>query len=144
MKRLHVNLSVNNLTESIAFYTALFGTAPTTRKDDYAKWLIDDPRVNFSITEQPSRAGLEHLGIQAESEAELQGLYAGIADADTVLREEGHTVCCYAQSEKSWVKDPQGIEWEVFHTYGESDTFYAEVEQGAEAAAACCDDTCCA
>ncbi|ARA93753.1 glyoxalase/bleomycin resistance/dioxygenase family protein [Rhodothermaceae bacterium RA] len=139
MKRIHINIRVNDLPASVAFYTALFGTGPTTRREDYAKWMLDDPRVNFALTRRAGTPGIEHLGIQAEDEAELQQLYAGIAGADAVLREEGHTVCCYAQSEKSWVKDPQGVEWEVFRSYGESDTFYGEDPE-----AACCGDTCCA
>lgn len=137
MKRMHVALKVKDLQESTRFYTALFGTGPTVRKDDYAKWLIDDPRVNFSITERSGKAGIEHLGIQAEDESELEQLYAHVAQADTALREEGHTTCCYAQSEKSWARDPQGVEWEVFYTYGESETFHGEQES------ACCDEGCC-
>ncbi len=138
MKRIHVALSVSDLQQSIDFYSALFGTAPSVTKGDYAKWLIDNPRVNFSITEREGRVGIEHLGIQAEDEAELRELYENVAGADAAVRVEGHTTCCYANSEKSWAKDPQGVEWEVFHTYGESAGFY-----GTEADA-CCESSCCA
>jgi catechol 2,3-dioxygenase-like lactoylglutathione lyase family enzyme len=138
MKRMHVMLKVTDLQESIAFYTALFGAAPTTQKDDYAKWFIDDPRVNFSIAEQAGPSGIEHLGIQAEDETELRQLYASADQAEASLLEEGHTTCCYARSEKAWVKDPQGVDWELFHTYGESATYHGE-----DVAAACCDDGCC-
>lgn len=137
MKRMHVALKVADLQQSIEFYTALFGTPPSVAKTDYAKWLIDDPRVNFSITERPGAAGIEHLGIQAETESELQQLYANVAQADTAVREEGHTTCCYSRSEKSWAKDPQGVEWEVFYTYGESESFHGAEED------ACCDSSCC-
>ena len=107
MKRLHVALTVQNLQQSVDFYTALFGAAPTVRKDDYAKWLLDDPRVNLSITHSAQQAGIEHLGIQAENENELQDLFAGVSAADVAMREEGHTTCCYARSEKSWARDPR-------------------------------------
>ena len=137
MKRIHIALKVNDLQQSVAFYTALFGAQPSVTKDDYAKWLIDDPRVNFSLTERAGSAGIEHLGIQAEDESELQQLYAGVAEADSAVRTEGHTTCCYANSEKSWAKDPQGVEWEVFYTYGEAETFYGNEGD------ACCESTCC-
>ena len=136
MKRLHVNLQVPDLTASVNFYNALFNASPTVLKPDYAKWLLDDPRVNFSISQGLSNPGLQHLGIQAESEAELQEIYANIEKTQALVEEEGHTVCCYAQSEKSWVKDPIGIEWEAFHTYGESEVNKLETT-------ACCDDKCC-
>ena len=137
MKRIHIALKVGDLKQSIEFYTALFGTPPTTTKDDYAKWLIDDPRVNLSITERSGTAGIEHLGIQAENESELQQLYAQVGAADAAATEEGHTTCCYSKSEKTWAKDPQGVEWEVFHTYGESESFYGGEED------ACCEASCC-
>lgn len=143
MKRIHIALQVRDLSTSADFYTALFGTPPTVRKADYAKWLIDDPRVNFSITERsaPGASGIEHLGIQAENEAELQALYAGAADAEAAtgaaVEAEGHTTCCYARSEKSWAEDPQGVKWEMFYTYGESASFY-----GAEESACCAPDCC--
>jgi catechol 2,3-dioxygenase-like lactoylglutathione lyase family enzyme len=132
MKRMHVMLRVNNLNESIEFYNTLFGTDPTVQKEDYAKWMLDDPRVNFSIAERPGTKGIEHLGIEAESEEELEDLRAKIDKAHGLARNEGETTCCYANSDKTWISDPQGVEWEAFHTFGESDT-YSEEEQ-----IACC------
>lgn len=136
MKRLHVNLAVNSIEESIGFYNEMFNAKPTVEKSDYAKWISDNPSVNFSISLAKENTGIKHLGIEAENEKELQEIYGNIERADGTVREEGDTVCCYAQSNKSWIKDPQGIEWEAFHTYGESD-----VNKVAESA--CCDDNCC-
>lgn len=128
MKRLHVHLKVADLATNIEFYNIVFNAQPTVVKEDYAKWLLDDPRVNFSISSGVSeeKAGLEHLGIQVESEKELYEVYDNLKKAKGVIREEGKTVCCYAESEKSWIADPQGVEWEVFHTFGDSNTYYAE------------------
>ncbi|PAU94904.1 glyoxalase/bleomycin resistance/dioxygenase family protein [Aliifodinibius salipaludis] len=131
MKRMHVMLKVNNLNESIEFYSTLFGVAPTKQKEDYAKWMLDDPRVNFSIAEREGAKGIEHLGIEAESEEELLELRSNINRTHGLTRNEGETTCCYANSDKSWVTDPQGVEWEAFHTFGESENYAAEEE-------ACC------
>lgn len=131
MKRMHVMLKVNDLDESIEFYNTLFGTDPTVRKKDYAKWMLEDPRVNFSIAERPGAKGIEHLGIEAETEAELEELRTNIGRAHGKARDEGETTCCYANSDKTWIADPQDVEWEAFHTFGESEV-YAEEEQ------ACC------
>ncbi|MEZ4777211.1 MAG: ArsI/CadI family heavy metal resistance metalloenzyme [Bacteroidia bacterium] len=133
MKRFHVNLKVADLEKSISFYSALFHSAPTVQKPDYAKWMLEDPRINFAITLAPASTGIEHLGIQAESVDELKELYQRVDKAEGELREEGETVCCYAQSTKGWVKDPEGVEWEMFYTYGESETFYKP-----EAGKICC------
>ncbi|WP_051049895.1 ArsI/CadI family heavy metal resistance metalloenzyme [Nafulsella turpanensis] len=124
MKRFHVNVSVTAMEPSVAFYSALFGNAPTVLKKDYAKWMLEDPRVNFAISLKPV-AGVEHLGIQAENGEELQEVYNRLKEAKESIREEGKTTCCYAHSEKSWIKDLQGIEWEAFYTFGES-TVYGE------------------
>lgn len=132
MKRMHVMLKVKNLNESVKFYSTLFGEAPTKQKEDYAKWMLDDPRVNFSIAEREGDKGIEHLGIEAESEDELAALRSNINRTQALARDEGDTTCCYANSDKSWVSDPQGVEWEAFHTYGESDN-YSKQET-----AACC------
>ncbi|NVJ48104.1 MAG: VOC family protein [Cytophagia bacterium] len=138
MKRIHVNLSVKDLQKSTEFYNALFGAEPTVSKPDYTKWMLEDPKVNFSISLSRSGfEGIEHLGIQAETEQELQEVYNNIHRAEGHIYEEGDTVCCYAKSNKSWIKDPQGVEWEAFYSYGES-----EVNKIAKTA--CCDDTCCA
>lgn len=140
MKRMHVNLKTSDLSESVRFYTELFGAAPTKRKSDYAKWMLDDPHVNFSLSATEGDPGIEHLGIEAETEEELAGLRTGIARAESVVREastydEGDTTCCYAASDKTWIADPQGVAWEAFHTHGERETYYAEEE-----ASACCAD----
>ncbi len=120
MKRLHVHVAVENLAEATRFYSALFATGPTVEKPDYAKWMLDDPRVNFAISARGAKPGVEHLGIQAETDDELRDVYARLKAADAPVLEEGATTCCYAKSEKSWINDPAGVAWEVFHTTGES------------------------
>lgn len=125
MKRLHVHVAVENVTDSVRFYSALFAVEPTVRKIDYAKWMLDDPRVNFAISQRSVDAGIEHLGIQAETAEELREVYGRLQAAGRPVFEEGATTCCYAKSEKSWVADPQGIAWETFLTTGES-TMYGE------------------
>ncbi|HYJ29036.1 MAG TPA: ArsI/CadI family heavy metal resistance metalloenzyme [Allosphingosinicella sp.] len=124
MKRLHVHVSVGDLDRSIQFYSTLFGSGPGVVKDDYAKWMLDDPRVNFAISRdgRPAR-GVEHLGIQVETEAELGEVYSRLAAADRPVLEEGETTCCYARSEKRWIADPDGTLWEAFHTTGESTVY---------------------
>lgn len=134
MKRFHVMLRVENLQTSIAFYSALFGSAPIVLKNDYAKWLLSEPAVNFSIAETEGAYGIEHLGLQVTTEEDLAVLRVRAAAANGQRKEEGHTTCCYAKSDKSWVEDPQGVSWELFRTYGESDTYRA----AAPADAHCC------
>lgn len=124
MKRLHVHVGVADLDRSIGFYSTLFGAAPTVVKDDYAKWMLDDPRVNFAISSGDRAAkGIEHLGIQVESEAELGEVYGRLRAADRPVLDEGKTTCCYARSQKSWISDPDGVIWEAFHTTGESTVY---------------------
>jgi catechol 2,3-dioxygenase-like lactoylglutathione lyase family enzyme len=123
MKRLHVHVGVNDLERSIHFYSALFATAPTVVKPDYAKWMLEDPRVNFAISTRQEGGGVRHLGIQVENETELQEVYARLKQADAPAFEEGKTTCCYAKSEKSWIADPQGVAWETFLTIGESTNY---------------------
>jgi catechol 2,3-dioxygenase-like lactoylglutathione lyase family enzyme len=143
MKRLHVHVGVEDLDQSIRFYSALFAAEPAVLKDDYAKWMLDDPRVNFAISSgNHARKGIEHLGIQAESTAELAEVYARLTAADRPVLEEGATTCCYAKSEKSWIADPDGVVWEAFYTNGEA-TVYGDspaLDTLAEPAAAtrCC------
>lgn len=120
MKRLHVHIAVEDLQRSVDFYSTLFAAEPAVRKDDYAKWMLDDPRVNLAISARGAAAGVEHLGIQAETGEELAEVYERLKRADAPVLEEGATTCCYAKSEKSWVSDPAGVPWEVFHTVGES------------------------
>ena len=119
MKRLHVHAGVGDLDASIAFYSTLFGAAPDVVKPDYAKWMLEDPRVNFAISSgRHESKGIEHLGIQAEDQAELAEVYGRLKAADRPILEEGRTTCCYARSEKSWIADPDGIAWEAFFTDG--------------------------
>ena len=120
MKRLHVHVAVNDIGQSIGFYSALFAAQPTVVKSDYAKWMLEDPRVNFAISARGREAGLDHLGIQAEDNAELQQVYARLRTAGGDMIEQGETACCYAKSEKSWIDDPAGIAWETFLTTAES------------------------
>ena len=110
MKRLHVHVSVDDLAKSIQFYSTLFAAEPTVTKDDYAKWLLEDPRVNFAISKRGSEAGIRHLGIQVEDRAELADVYSRLQRAEAPILEEGATTCCYAKSEKNWIADPQGIQ----------------------------------
>jgi len=123
VKRLHVHVGVNDLGASVHFYSTLFAAEPTVRKPDYAKWMLEDPRVNFAISHGRGDAGLHHLGIQAGDTDELSEVYDRLARADAPVLDEGATVCCYAQSEKSWIADPQGIAWETFLTHGESTVY---------------------
>ncbi len=120
MKRLHVHVAVDDLQRSIGFYSALFAARPSVTKPDYAKWMLDDPRVNFAISTRGGRVGLDHLGIQAEDKDELREIYGRLHQADGNVIEQGQTSCCYAKSEKSWIDDPAGISWETFLTTGES------------------------
>jgi len=119
MKRMHVHVSVGDLQQSICFYSALFDTQPSVVKPDYAKWMLTDPPVNFAISTRGREPGLDHLGIQVESQNELHNVYARLKKAGGNIVEQGETACCYAKSEKSWIDDPAGISWETFHTTGE-------------------------
>ena len=131
MKRLHVHVAVEDLTHAIRFYSTLFASEPTVVKDDYAKWMLDDPRVNFAISMRGRKVGLDHLGIQVETPDELQDVYGRMRNAERPILEVGNTVCCYAKSEKSWIDDPAGISWEAFHTTGAS-TFYGHSAKRAD------------
>ena len=124
MKRLHVHVGVADLDQSIGFYSTLFAAQPTVVKDDYAKWMLDDPRVNFAISSgDHARQGIEHLGIQVENSDELSDVYGRLKAADRPVLEEGATTCCYAKSEKSWIADPDGVVWEAFLTNGEATVY---------------------
>jgi catechol 2,3-dioxygenase-like lactoylglutathione lyase family enzyme len=127
MKRLHVHVGVEHLDRSIAFYTALFDAEPSVAKPDYAKWMLDDPRVNFAIsTGDRAQTGVEHLGIQAESADDLAAVYGWLEKAGRPILEEGETTCCYAKSEKRWISDPDGVAWETFLTHGEATHYGSE------------------
>jgi catechol 2,3-dioxygenase-like lactoylglutathione lyase family enzyme len=144
MKRLHVHVGVGNINQSIRFYSTLFEAEPSVTKPDYAKWMLEDPRVNFAISVgQHADKGIEHLGIQVENESELAEVYGRLKAADRPVLEEGATTCCYAQSEKSWIADPQGVVWETFYTTGEAVNYGQGPELDAlvsdnAAANACC------
>ncbi len=140
MKRMHVHVGVDDLAQSIRFYSTLFAAEPTVVKDDYAKWMLEDPRVNFAISTVSGGSGLSHLGIQAENETELAEVYDRLTRAERPTVEEKNATCCYAKSDKQWIADPQGVPWETFHTYGES-TIYGQGslhELQAANEAACC------
>lgn len=140
MKRFHVHVAVADLAASVRFYSTIFGRQPTVEKADYAKWMLDDPRVNFAISTQgTARTGLDHLGFQVESAAELSGLQAQLMAADAGLVTEENAACCYARSDKYWVTDPSGIAWETFHTLGSVPVFGVDRRHGGTPdAAACC------
>ena len=141
MKRIHVHVSVEDIDHAITFYSTMFAAQPSVVKPDYAKWMLDDPRVNFAISTRGKQPGLDHLGIQVESPDELQEVYGRLYQAEGDVLEEGHTTCCYAKSEKSWIDDPAGISWETFFTTGESTNYGNSVERGARVAKArvCCE-----
>ena len=142
MKRLHVHVGVADLEQSIGFYSTLFAAEPTLTKPDYAKWMLDDPRVNFAISSGNAHNGIEHLGIQVEDAGELGEVYRRLKAADRPVIAEGETTCCYAKSEKSWIADPDGVLWEAFHTQGEATTYGGSVDLSALSASAgegmCC------
>ena len=123
MKRLHLHVSVPDLGQSIQFYQTLFGAPPSVVKDDYAKWMLDDPRVNFAISARGRDVGVDHVGIQVDSTGELAVLAGRLKAAGAETFDEQATTCCYAQSDKSWVADPAGVRWETFFTYGEATTY---------------------
>lgn len=140
MKRLHVHVAVEDLAKSIGFYSTLFGAQPAVLKDDYAKWMLDDPKVNFAISDRAAAAGLDHLGIQVESSEDLAELAGRLKAAGEVTRDQEAATCCYARSDKAWVNDPNGLRWETFYTFGEA-TNYGEDDPPAAAAPA---QSCCA
>jgi catechol 2,3-dioxygenase-like lactoylglutathione lyase family enzyme len=146
MKRFHVHVAVSDLEKSTRFYSALFGTEPSVRRDDYAKWMLEDPRLNFAISERAGGGGINHLGFQAESGDELETLHANLKNADTAITAEKGTNCCYAKSDKYWVQDPTGIAWESFHTL-DSIPYYGEHSHKGDAATngerACGGTACC-
>jgi len=125
MNRFHVHLNVADLPASVRFYTELFGASPTVHKDDYAKWMLEDPRVNFAISNTGRAPGIDHLGIQAASSDDLAAIGVRLDAAGGTVVPEAATICCYAQSDKLWTEDPQGTRWETFHTTGEATTYHA-------------------
>lgn len=142
MKRLHLHVSVPDLGQSIQFYETLFDAKPTVVKDDYAKWMLEDPRVNFAISQRDRASGVDHVGIQVDSTGELAELAGRLKAAGAQTFDEEATTCCYAKSDKSWVADPAGVRWETFYTFGEATTYgTSEALAALEAqkpATACC------
>jgi catechol 2,3-dioxygenase-like lactoylglutathione lyase family enzyme len=136
MQRLHVHIGVQDLDTNIRFYTSLFGAEPTMVKDDYAKWMLDDPRVNFAISTHSGKVGLDHVGIQAESADELNDIETRLNAAGIAGEAQVGTACCYARSDKYWTLDPQGIAWESFLTLGSAPTFNEAPEE--QSASGCC------
>ena len=145
MKRFHVHVSVANLDQSIGFYSALFAAPPTVLQPDYAKWMLESPRINFAISTHRQPVGVNHFGIQVDSDDELRAMHATLQDADAKLVEENNQACCYARSDKYWVTDPTGIAWETFHTlgsapvYGEDTPVFNHGSSVVPVASACCD-----
>ena len=144
MKRFHVHVAVKDLQSSIRFYSALFGAEPTVTKSDYAKWMVNDPRINFAISQRGERIGVNHLGLQVDSNEELEALREQAESADlTAAAEKGRT-CCYARSDKYWYTDPQGVAWETYHTlnqvefFGGNDGAVARASCGSEPQSSCC------
>jgi catechol 2,3-dioxygenase-like lactoylglutathione lyase family enzyme len=143
MKRFHVHVAVDDLAANVRFYSAVFGRAPTVQHGDYAKWMLDDPRVNFAISARGAPAGVDHLGIQVESEDELAALRTQVDGAEIAALDQQGAACCYARSDKYWITDPQGIAWETFHTldaiptYGEARRDSPPAPVAAQAASCC-------
>jgi catechol 2,3-dioxygenase-like lactoylglutathione lyase family enzyme len=137
MKRLHVHVGVKQLDEGIKFYSALFGAEPVKRKADYAKWMLDDPHVNFAISTRASQAGVDHLGIQVDDAAELAEIRGRLKAAELATFNEGETVCCYARSDKSWVADPAGTAWEAYQTMEDAEVYHGAPAEGATQSACC-------
>ena len=135
MKRMHIHVGVENLEQSIAFYSALFAAQPVKTKADYAKWMLDDPHINFAISTRSGKVGVDHLGIQVDEDSELEALRERLKTADMSIFDEGETVCCYARSDKSWVADPSGIAWEAYKTMEDAQLFDAPDPAGQ---GACC------
>jgi catechol-2,3-dioxygenase len=137
MKRLHVHVGVKNLSDSVKFYNALFGAEPVKLKSDYAKWMLDDPRVNFAISTQAEKAGVDHMGIKVDDPEELGALREQMSQANISTHSDGETTCCYARSEKSWVEDPDGVAWEAYHTMADAQVYHGN-DHAVAASAPCC------
>jgi catechol 2,3-dioxygenase-like lactoylglutathione lyase family enzyme len=141
MKRFHVHVHVADLESSVKFYSTLFGEQPAVIKVDYAKWMLEDPRVNFAITSGAAQAQIDHLGLQVESDEDLETIAARLKAAGESVREQVNATCCYAKGDKGWVNDPSGISWETFYTFAESTVYGADVQprfQMAKTTEACC------
>ncbi|MFY9288007.1 MAG: ArsI/CadI family heavy metal resistance metalloenzyme [Alphaproteobacteria bacterium] len=135
MKRMHIHVGVKNIEESVRFYNALFGVEPVKTKSDYAKWMLDNPSVNFAISTRSGKIGVDHLGIQVDAATELDVLRSQLSKANVSTHSDGETTCCYAKSEKSWVEDPSGVAWEAYHTMEDAQVF---TKAAAPEQKACC------
>jgi len=138
MKRFHIHVAVADLEQSIQFYSTFFNTAPTVKKEDYAKWMLDDPRINFAISTRGREPGLDHLGMQVDNAEELNQISHRLKAAQQPILEQEQTACCYAIADKAWVHDPQGIAWESFYTTGMATTYGENPDILAENESACC------
>ena len=137
MKRFHVHVAVSDLEQSVGFYSTLFGVAPSVRKPDYAKWMLEDPHINFAVSQRTEKLGVNHMGLQVDSEDELKSMREQLQRADGAMLEEAGANCCYAQSDKYWVRDPQGVAWETFHSLG-AIPVYGDGTDSAKADRSCC------
>jgi hypothetical protein len=143
MKRFHVHMHVADLDSSVRFYSTLFGEQPVVIKTDYAKWMLEDPRVNFAITSGASKPQIDHLGLQVESGEDLATIGTRLKAAGETVREQVNATCCYAKGDKGWVSDPNGISWETFHTFAESTVFGNDVMPRSEAPQPQPTESCC-
>lgn len=138
MKRFHVHVSVDDLDANVRFYSTVFGAEPTVRKPDYAKWMLEDPRINFAISHRGAKVGVDHLGFQVDTDEELSALRGQVAAAEIAALDQPDATCCYARSDKYWITDPQGVAWETYRTLGEAEIYGADSKKAAEQSGACC------
>lgn len=138
MKRFHIHVGVKDISHSVQFYSTLFGQKPTKLKDDYAKWMLEDPRINFAISTRSNEEGVDHMGIQVDEANELTEITDRLKKADLGVFGEGTTTCCYAESSKAWVKDPSGIAWEAYQTMADAEVFSEKPKKVETTANACC------
>lgn len=138
MKRFHVHVAVDDLDANVRFYSTVFGASPTVLEADYAKWMLDDPRINFALSKRGLKPGLDHLGVQVDSEDELTALRSQVARAEILALDQQNASCCYARSDKYWITDPQGIAWETFHTLGSIPVYGDDTQRAEAGSAACC------
>ncbi len=146
MKRFHIHVGVKSIEESVQFYSTLFGQKPTKLKEDYAKWMLEDPRLNFAISTRTNTKGVDHVGIQVETPTELTEITDRLKQADLGVYDEGETTCCYAESNKAWVEDPSGVAWETYQNMGDAEIFSKSVESSKKSESACCvpgESSCC-
>ncbi len=143
MKRFHIHVGVKNIEQSVQFYSTLFGQKPTKLKVDYAKWMLEDPRLNFAISTRSNEEGVDHLGIQVENSTELAEITERLKNADVGIYDEGETTCCYAESNKAWAKDPSGLAWETYQNMGDVEVYSTKVDATDADDSSCCvpDDT---